>query len=474
MSSRTIDAIRIIRLVTERPDPVSAIPLGAIARATATSPSSASRLCAELAHSGMLTRGDDYGTYSLGPRAIHLSGNASRPHAHAQRVALTLAAQQTGETVLLAAPDGAGRLRIVDHITSSWTLHAPARLGEAIEDADSASAAAMASAGGDEADPALTESISGRRTELATVVRAPDGSPMGVLAIRLPTTRAVRTGPRARRALGAARRTLESDIHASVMRAPAHRVEPAAHATERTRTTIEAIASLLEEAAAHPDTTAGLARRTGLHPDRARRILQASASEGITSVAPDTGAHTITWVVQGWHRASRIPTITAAGSRLVAAIADDLDISAFITTLTGMRSHTLVEELRGVGEGLAMTSWLGRAHPLIGSDGGPTMLVDFEDAEIDQLFPSRHTAQERTRFSALVRRARRDHVLTMQAYDDPSVIAVSAPIRDSSGSVVAAACLVGSTSDIRSRPKDIEDAAQRLAQDVTAALTRRR
>jgi DNA-binding IclR family transcriptional regulator len=140
MSSRTIDAIRIIRLVTERPDPVSAIPLGAIARATATSPSSASRLCAELAHSGMLTRGDGYGTYSLGPRAIHLSGNASRPHAHAQRVALTLAAQQTGETVLLAAPDGAGRLRIVDHITSSWTLHAPARLGEAIEDADSAGA----------------------------------------------------------------------------------------------------------------------------------------------------------------------------------------------------------------------------------------------------------------------------------------------------------------------------------------------
>ncbi|MBF4629636.1 helix-turn-helix domain-containing protein [Clavibacter michiganensis subsp. phaseoli] len=473
MSNRTVDALRIVRHITERPDPVDAIPLGAIARATATSPSSASRLCAELARSGMLARGSDYGSYSLGPRAIHLSGTAFTPHAHTQRVALTLAAQQTGETVLLAAPDGAGRLRIVDHITSGWTLHAPAKLGEAIEDPDSASAAAIAIAAGDEADPALTESTSGRRTELATVVRAPDGSPMGVLAVRLPTTRAVRNGPRARRALGAARRTLESNFHTNEMPTPAHRIEPAARATEHTRTTIEAISSLLEEAAAHPDTTAGLARRTGLHPDRARRILQACASEGITSVAPDTGVHTITWVVQGWHRARRIPTITVAGSRLVAAIADDLDISAFITTLSGMRSHTLVEELRGVGEGLAMTSWLGRAHPLIGSDGGPTMLVDFGDAEIHQLFPNRHTPQELMRFTALVRRARRDHVLTMQAYDDPSVIAVSAPIRDSSGSVVAAACLVGSTYDIRSRSRDIEDAAQRLGQDVTTALTRR-
>lgn len=473
MSSRTIDAIRIIRHVTERPDPMSAIPLGAIARATATSPSSASRLCAELARTGMLARGDDYGSYSLGPRAIHLSGTASMPHAHAQRVALTLAAQQTGETVLLAAPDGAGQLRIVDHITSSWTLHAPAKLGEVIEDPDSASAAALANAGAHDADATITESISGSRTEFATAVRALDGSPMGVLAVRLPTTRATRNGPRARRALSAARRTLESNFHTNAIRAPAPDAELAAHAPEHTRTTIEAIASLLEEAAAYPDTVAGLARRTGLHPDRARRILQASASEGVTSVASDTGAHTITWVVQGWHRASRIPAITAAGRRLVAAIADDLDISAFITTLTGMRSHTLVEELRGVGEGLAMTSWLGRAHPLIGSDGGPTMLVDFEDAEIDQLFPSRHTAQERTRFTALVRRARREHVLSMQAYDDPSVIAVSAPIRDSSGSVVAAACLVGSTSDIRSRSKEIEDAAQRLGQDLTTALTRR-
>jgi DNA-binding IclR family transcriptional regulator len=469
MAGRAAHALRVIRLVADRPDPLTPLPVSAVARSLDASLSTASRLCAELDRAGMLARGGAYGTYALGPDAIRLSGTASAPFAHPLRFALTLAAQQTGETVLLAAPTAPGQLRVIDTVSSAWTLHAPAELGELVTAPDSAVRLAFATTD-DAAPPRLEEVTRGSRVEIATVVRSSTDEPLAVLATRLPLNRATRNGPRARRAMSTARRVLEEALHREASHAGPRDADAPPRTAPEEDSTVTAIVRVLRELAHRPDTAAGIARATGLHPDRTSRLLRICEHQGFSAVDPDTGTHRLTLALHAWHRAATIPTIRTAAP-LVTSAADGLGISAFITTLTGMRSHTLVEELRTVGDGLAMTSWLGRAHPLIGSDGGPTMLVDFDPGEIEQLLPARHTPQERMRFTNLVRRASRDGVLTMQAYDDPGVIAVSAPIRDSSGTVIAAACLVGPTATIRSRTTDIEDAARRLAHDVSTTLT---
>jgi len=142
----------------------------------------------------------------------------------------------------------------------------------------------------------------------------------------------------------------------------------------------------------------------------------------------------------------------------------------FLTVLAGMRSFTLVEELEMVGDGLQMTSWLGRAHPLIGSDSGPVLAMNFSPAEITRLFPARNTPQEQERFLRHVRRAVRDDVLSMQGFDGAGIQSISAPVRDSSGSVVAAACIVGTTDYIASNAVAFEKVVRELAAGATALL----
>lgn len=122
------------------------------------------------------------------------------------------------------------------------------------------------------------------------------------------------------------------------------------------------------------------------------------------------------------------------------------------------------------GEGLEMAPWLGRAHPIVGSDGGPTLLMDLEPDELRQLFPARYTAQELSRFVQRVRRVNADGVLTMQAFDDAGLVSISAPVRDSSGAVVAAACLVGTTDHMRSNRREFERETRDLADRVSALL----
>jgi len=174
--------------------------------------------------------------------------------------------------------------------------------------------------------------------------------------------------------------------------------------------------------------------------------------------------------VQGWYRAASVPTMVEHGGPRVAEAANRTLTCGFITILKGMRSFTIVEELGLAGEGLRMTSWLGRAHPMIGSDGGPTMTMDFRPEEITLLFPARHTPQELQRFLTHAQLAARRGVLTMEAFDDAGLVSISAPVRDASGSVVAAACIVGTTAYMRAHLGEFEEAARGLAAEITGLL----
>jgi len=459
VGDRIAHALTLARLVAERPDPLAPLGVGELSRTLGLTLSTTSRLAAELERVGMLERAGGYGGYRIGPAAIRLSGRAAAPYAGAVRFALALAAQQTGETVCLAGPAG-GTWRIVASVASAWTLHSPADVGGSADEAEGAIARAAA-------DPAggIRESARGRAVEVAAPVLTPDGECVAVLAVRLLVDRARGGVPRARRALAAARHELERSVADAGDREDA----PPPAASQGVATGIPAALRVLDALVGGDATLPALARATGLGPDRVHRILRAARRAGLAAVDP-AGRHRIPWGLHAWHRAVAEPLLIERGTPLVRATAEATGECAFLTVLRGMRSFTLVEELGPAGEGLRMASWIGRPHPIIGSDGGPALAHDLDPERLAELLPARHSAHEVAAFAERVRRVRRDGVISFASIEDAGLFSISAPVRDAAGSHVAAACLVGPVDALRPRARELEHATLSLASAASALL----
>ena len=463
VSTRVAAALSVVQYVAGRPDPTRSIPVGLIARELGMTLSATSRLCSELQAAGLLDRAESYGSYRIGREAIRLSGRAGAPFARSVRFALTLAAQQTGETVFLAAGSSGG-IRVIDAVESIWTLHSAAEVGELIAEESSAVSVAL---GGLNADGAAAhfESTVGMSVEVATPILGPDGQRIAAVAIRLPTNRSAQNLDRARRALVAARRNIERALGE-----PAPTPHVAAPSATTNPTAVHAALRILHYLANGSSSIAAIARATGLRADRAKRIVESCRTAGFVVETGNAVDYQLAWIVLGWHRAATAPIIVDRGTPLVVEAATRTKTCAFITVLKGMRSFTLVEHLALAGDGLQMASWLGRAHPIIGSDGGPTMLMDFTADEITRMFPTRHTRREADAVLEQVREVTHRGVLAMQAFDDAGLVSISAPVRDASGAVIAAACIVGTTDYVRDNIAEFENAAVALAAEVTALL----
>jgi DNA-binding IclR family transcriptional regulator len=479
MSQRVVMGLRAVQAVAGRTDPTAPLAVGALAQELGLTLSRASRLLAELDEAGFAERSGGYGAYRVGSRAVRLSGRAAAPVARSLRYAMTLAGQLTGETVCLAVPV-AGGMRVIASVESLWTLHAPAEVGELITDAGSAIVRSAPGRNGTSWQPGhpgptghtgdtrLLESTIGMSVEIATPVFGPDGDCVAVLAVRLPTNRYGQNAQRSRHAVDTARRSIESTL----VDVQGRQRPPGDVAADGVAppSALEAAFRVLEHLAAGRDSVAGTARATGLRADRVQRLIDACRAAGMVVASADRTRYQLGWAVHGWHRAAFAPTIVERAKPLVAATANETRTCGFITVLKGMRSFTLVEELEMAGEGLRMAPWIGRPHPMIGSDGGPTLVMDLTAEEVAELFPTRHSKHELVQFLSRVREVVADGVLTMQAYDDAGIVSISAPVRDSSGFVAAAVCIVGTTSYMRDNARTFEEAARKLAADVSAIL----
>ncbi|MEV7757270.1 helix-turn-helix domain-containing protein [Microbacterium sp. NPDC089180] len=468
MTARVEQAVAVLRAVAGRADPTAPLSLAAIARPAGIGLSTASRLCAELADAGLLRRADGYGTYGVGARAVALSGRAAAALGPTVHFELHRLAQDTAETVVLAAPESAGA-RIVATVASGWTLHVPAVIGDRVDDPRRA---LVRAASPDGAGEVVVESQIGRAVEIAVVLTAPDGRRVAVLAVSLPVYRAARARPRIRRLLTDARHAFERALARAHRPAPTRDGGPAPVAGSGVGPTraIEAAVRMAEVIADSPRSVTAAASAIGLRLDRARRAADALVRTGLLARDAETDALHVDPAIHAWHRAAFAPTLALDGPARTAATAERVGACVFVTTLTGMRSFTMVEHIEPLGEGLRMAPWLGRPHPLVGSDGGPTLAMDFDAAQLAQLFPRRHGAAEYEQFVRRVERVRADGTLTMRSIDEFGITSVSAPVRDAAGLVAAAACIVGATEDVSARLPELREAARALAADLSRDL----
>lgn len=465
MTARVEQAVAILRAVAGRTDPTSPLPLAAISASVGAGLSTASRVCAGLVESGMLERGEAYGTFATGPRALALSGSAAAALGPTVHFELHRLAQETAETVILSAADGTGA-RIIASVGSGWTLHVPAAVGDVVTDARRAVIRALA---GDAAEAAMVESQAGRAVEIAVPLTAPDGRRLLSLAIALPVYRAVRARPRIRRLLADARRAFERAL------AEGHRGPVVPPPLDRSTITTsvrteEAALRLVEHLAVAPGSATAAAAAVGLRPDRARRLVDALVRSRLLARDAETDALHVDPAIHAWHRAAFLPSLARRGSARAMATAERVGACVFVTTLAGMRSFTVVEHIEPMGEGLLMAPWLGRPHPLVGSDGGPTLAMDFDAAQLAHLFPRRHGASEYDQFVRRVQRVRADGTLTMRSVDEFGITSISAPVRDAAGLVAAAACIVGATEDVSMRLPELQEAARTLAARLSEDL----
>lgn len=471
MTTRVALALTAVRAVAERTNPLEPLSVGFLAQRLGISLSRASRVCADLADVGLLEASGQYGAYRLGRRAIRLSGRAAAPIAGHVQLALAEAARVTGETVCVAAAVH-DDVRIVAAIESGWTLFVPAAVGESVGEDGSAIRLALAAPKRLGAGTAAFESIVGVRIEVALPIRDPAGETVAVVAVRLPRNRTRTAVTRARRAVGSARAQIEAAIaeiaHSRDAPQPAPMGDPETDADRPSA--IEGVTRLIEQLADGVDTSGPSWRSLGIPPARGQRLLAAVAESGLVVRNEKDAALRLSWTMHLWHRAAVHPILTRRADQLVAETSAATGQSAFLTVMRRMRSVTLVEKLVEQPDGLAMAPWLGRPCPLEHSDGGPALLLDYGVDDIATLIPADTSPAGVKMLRTGMREILRDGVLSRESAEEAGQIGITAPVRDSSGLVVAATCIVGPTSVIRSQLAELRASTVDLAARVSEML----
>ncbi len=174
--------------------------LSALARATALSPATASRLLGTLVDRGLLRR-DSSGCYGAGPALLALAAGVMRgePLHELAGPHLQALADQTGETANLGVAVDADSALYLRQVAGHRRVRATAWTGRTIPRAQTAMGAALAGDVTAQGWVARRGAVEPEITAVAAPVRAADGEIVAALTILAPS---YRTGERRARALG--------------------------------------------------------------------------------------------------------------------------------------------------------------------------------------------------------------------------------------------------------------------------------
>ena len=214
---------------------------------------------------------------------------------------------------------------------------------------------------------------------------------------------------------------------------------------------IDVLSAVAQSAA--PASASALARATGQPRATVSRTLRTFADRGIVAETPSG------WVLGNeLFRLARSAdphgALIEVSDRPLRRLRDRAGESALLAIVTGRTGMEIVTQLDGAHR-LGVVGWVGADVPLHASAAGKLVLAELSQSELEAWFeeaePVRLTARTVTTAAGLaaeLRRVRRGGWAEIVDELEDGLMSLSAPIRDRSGTLVAAIGLSGPSSRI--------------------------
>ena len=208
-----------------------------------------------------------------------------------------------------------------------------------------------------------------------------------------------------------------------------------------------------------------IAGELGVHKSTASRLVTVLESRGFVEQLSDRGKYRLGFGIARLAGALTVHRdLSQAGRPVCEALARDTGETVNLAILDGARV-TNISEVRGSGA-VAVQNWVGQSTPSHATSSGKVLLAHLPGGDLEQLLGpelKRYTERTITQLDQLERELvvirERGWACTMEEYE-PGLNALAAPVRDHSGTVVAAISV--SAPSYRLTSDDFPDLAARL------------
>ena len=171
-----------------------------------------------------------------------------------------------------------------------------------------------------------------------------------------------------------------------------------------------------------------LAQLIGSDKSQTSRTLATLAEHGLVERDPDTLSYRIGWQVFALAARAGEPRLLASAPRLLRDLVQALGESAHLSVREGASALTLLSE--SPPSAICAPGLVGALTPLATTSAGRALAIDLADDELAAL----GLADDRERIAA----AHRLGYAIVREEFEPGLVAAAAPVRDSTGRIVAA------------------------------------
>jgi IclR family KDG regulon transcriptional repressor len=186
-----------------------------------------------------------------------------------------------------------------------------------------------------------------------------------------------------------------------------------------------------------------IAALTGQEKSQVSRTLAVLAERGLAERAPGSPAYRLGWGCFALAARAGEPRLLAEAARILSVLVEEVGEAAHLSALRGREVLTLLTE--APAHAIVARSWAGRTIPVFCTSSGRALLLDFDRDELLALLGSEpfaprgpNTPRDVAELERRIDRARHAGYAVADEESEPGLVGVAAPVRDFSGSVIAA------------------------------------
>lgn len=223
-----------------------------------------------------------------------------------------------------------------------------------------------------------------------------------------------------------------------------------------------------------------IARRLGRERSQISRMLKSLAATGLVEQNPDTRAYRLGWQLHVLATKAGDQRLLNAGPPILRNLVAATKETALLSVLQGNRSFSILRERSP--HSLQSGGWIGRTSPLHVTASGRTLLLDRTDEEVRDLTTGDFAADQYgpnalTSLPELLTRLRHEREANLAIATEEletGLVAISAPVRDETGRIIAAVNISGPTNRVLPRMKPLTAATKAAAHQLSTLPHRNR